>query len=216
MQDSKVQEPKLTAVKTVIEPKTASEFAQTYLHDTIPLFNEYLGEGFRAVMIALTEAYHRSSTVYICGNGGSWGTSNHMVNDFAKGSVVEGKKRLRVMGLGDNTSLLTAYANDCGFETIFVEPLKTYWKRGDVLITISASGNSANVVKAAEFARANGGHVVALVGFSGGRLKEIAHHAIHFKSHNYGSVEDAQMMFSHLASQYMHQYIKSKGAPAEF
>ncbi len=187
------------------------DFAKQYLTETLPLFKEFEGDAFQSAMGSIVEAYHRGSTLFICGNGGSWGTSNHMVNDLAKGSVVEGKKRLRVMGLGDNTSLLTAYGNDNGYESIFVEPLKGLFRRGDILIAISASGNSPNVVKAAQYVRENGGQVIGLVGFTGGKLKELSNFAIHFKSHNYGSVEDAQLMFSHLSSQYMHQYIKTSG-----
>lgn len=194
---------------------TPHEFAKNYLTDTIPLFKEFESEPFQTAMKAMIDCYHKGGTVYICGNGGSWGTSNHMVNDLAKGSVVEGKKRLRVIGLGDNTSLLTAYANDCGYETVFVETLKGLFRRGDLLIAISASGNSPNVVKAAEFTREHGGTVIGLVGFAGGKLKELSHHAIHFQSKNYGSVEDAQLMFSHLSSQFMHQYIKENGPAFE-
>jgi D-sedoheptulose 7-phosphate isomerase len=193
----------------------AAEFAKNYLTETLPLFKEYEGEVFQAAMGAMIEAYHRGSTIFICGNGGSWGTSNHMVNDLAKGSVVDGKLRLRVIGLGDNTSLLTAYANDNGYETIFVEPLKGLFKKGDMLIAISASGNSPNVVKAAEYVRAKGGQTIGLLGFTGGKLKDLSDFPIHFKSHNYGSVEDAQLMFSHLSSQYLHQYIKASGPAAQ-
>jgi D-sedoheptulose 7-phosphate isomerase len=193
----------------------ALEFANQYLKETLPLFKEYESETFQSAMSAMVETYLAGGTVYICGNGGSWGTSNHMVNDLAKGSVVEGKKRLRVMGLGDNTSLLTAYANDCGYETVFVETMKGLWRRGDLLIAISCSGNSPNVVKAAEFARSNGGRVIGLLGFSGGKLKDLSDFPIHFKSHNYGSVEDAQLMFSHLSSQYLHHYIKEQGPAFE-
>jgi len=159
-------------------------------------------------MDSMVKAYANGSTVFICGNGGSAGTAGHMVNDLAKGSVVDGKKRLRVIGLADNMSLLTAYANDNGYESIFIEQLKSLWNPGDILIAISCSGNSPNVVKAAEYARANGGDVIALVGFSGGKLKELSNHPIYFKSYNYGSVEDAQLMFSHLSSQYLHKFIK--------
>jgi D-sedoheptulose 7-phosphate isomerase len=195
-------------MNTDLNPTT---FATQYLKETLPLFNEYQGEVFQMAMGAMVEAYQRGSTIYICGNGGSWGTSNHMVNDLAKGTAVEGKQRLRVIGLGDNTSLLTAYANDCGYETVFVEPMKSLWKKGDILIAISASGNSPNVVKAVEYARENGGQVIGLIGFSGGKLKELSNFPIHFKSNNYGSVEDAQLMFSHLSSQFLRQYIMAKG-----
>lgn len=189
----------------------AGDFAKKYLTETLPLFQEYAGAEFKTAMDAMVQAYHRGSTVYICGNGGSAGTAGHMVNDLAKGSVVEGKKRLRVIGLADNMSLLTAYANDNGYESIFVEQLKSLWAPGDVLIAISCSGNSPNVVKACQYARDNGGQVIGLVGFSGGKLKELSNHPIYFKSYNYGSVEDAQLMFSHLSSQFLYQYIKENG-----
>lgn len=188
-----------------------NEFAEKYLTETLPLFQEYSSPEFLKAMTLMEQAYLNGQTVFICGNGGSAGTANHMVNDLSKGSVVEGKKRLRVVGLSDNMSLLTAYANDCGYETVFVEQLKSLWKKGDLLIAISASGNSENVVRAARFALEGGGSVIGLVGFSGGKLKELSQPAIHFKSHNYGAVEDAQLMFSHLSSQYLHQFIKEKG-----
>jgi D-sedoheptulose 7-phosphate isomerase len=193
----------------------ADNFAKKYLTETLPLFQEYAKPEFQMAMNAMVQAYHSGGTVYICGNGGSAGTAGHMVNDLAKGSVVEGRKRLRVIGLADNMSLLTAYANDCGYESIFVEQMKSLWKRGDVLIAISCSGNSPNVVKAAEYARANDGYVIGLIGFSGGKLKDLCQHPIHFKSFNYGAVEDAQLMFSHLSSQYLYQYIKERGPAFE-
>lgn len=190
-----------------------TRFAARYLEETVPLFQEYLGEGFAAAMRAMTDAYQRDATVFVCGNGGSWGTGNHMVNDLAKGTSVEGRRRLRVIGLGDNASLLTAYANDCGYDSVFVEPLRSLFRPGDLLIAISASGNSPNVVRAAEYARERGGAVIGLVGFSGGQLKELSTAAIHFRSTNYGSVEDAQLMFSHLASQYLRGYIADGASP---
>jgi D-sedoheptulose 7-phosphate isomerase len=195
--------------------KTAGEFASTYLKETLPLFEEYRSQIFIDAMSAMIATYEAGGTVYICGNGGSAGTSNHMVNDLSKGSVVEGKRRLRVLGLADNMSLLTAYANDCGYETIFIEQMKNLWRKGDLLIAISASGNSENVVRAAQYARQTDGKVISLVGFSGGKLKELSDFAIHFKSFNYGAVEDAQLMFSHMSSQYMHHYIQQKGPAFE-
>jgi D-sedoheptulose 7-phosphate isomerase len=191
--------------------KNPVEFASDYLAEVLPVFNEYRGAHFEAAMQTLIECYKSGKTVFIFGNGGSAGTSQHMVNDLVKGSVVEGKQRLKVIGLADNMSVLTAYANDCGYDSVFVEPLKTLMSPGDVCIAISASGNSPNVVKAVEYAVGNGGTVISLVGFSGGKLKELSQISIHFKSHNYGVVEDAQLMFSHLSSQYMFHWIKERG-----
>lgn len=193
--------------------KSPVEFATQYLAETVPLFERYATPKFEEAIKTLVDAYSHKRPVFICGNGGSAGTSNHMVNDLIKGTVVEGKQRLKVIGLADNMSTLTAYANDCGYETVFVEQLKTLWEKGSVLIAISASGNSENVVRAAQFTKDNGGKVIALVGFKGGKLKDIAHTAFHFESHNYGSVEDCQLMFSHLSSQYLHQHIKEAGLP---
>lgn len=191
-------------------------FSNKYLTEALPIFEEYRSLVFSQAIKAMEDAYLNDRQIFICGNGGSAGTSNHMVNDLSKGSSVEGKRRLRVIGLADNMSLFSAYANDCGYETVFVEQLKNLWNPGDVLIGISASGNSPNVVRAAEFARKNSGHVIGLVGFTGGKLLELSHSAIHFKSHNYGIVEDAQLMFSHLSSQYLHQFIKERGGNQSF
>ncbi len=189
--------------------QTSRQFAQDYLEHTLPLLRVYDGPEFEKAMSLMLEAYNKGNNIFICGNGGSAGTSNHMVNDLSKGTAVEGKKRLKVLGLADNMSLLTAYANDCGYETIFEEQLKNLFEPGDVLIAISASGNSENVVRAAKYTVDNGGSVIGLVGFSGGKLKELSNPAIHFESKNYGSVEDAQLMFSHLSSQYLRYVIEN-------
>lgn len=206
-------------METMKEPKeleTPAQFTSRYMNEVLPLFEEYKTPLFTKAMQILEKAYQNQNTIFICGNGGSAGTSNHMVNDLSKGSINEGRLRLRVIGLADNMSLLTAYANDCGYETIFVEQLKSLWRPGDVLIAISASGNSENVVRAADYAVQNKGSLISLVGFTGGKLKAMPGCHIHFGSHNYGAVEDAQLMFSHLASQYMHQYIRAKGPEIKF
>jgi D-sedoheptulose 7-phosphate isomerase len=164
-------------------------------------------------MQLMEQTYLQQKTVFVCGNGGSAGTANHMVNDLSKGCSVEGRKRLRALGLADNMSLLTSYANDCGYETVFEEQMKNLWQTGDLLIAISCSGNSPNVCKAAEYARANGGKVIGLIGFSGGKLLQLSDVPLHFKSFNYGACEDAQLMFSHLSSQYLHSFIRECGLP---
>lgn len=191
---------------------SSKDFAAEYLQNTLPLFREYESENFVQAMDLIEDTYLRDSTVYICGNGGSASTAGHMVNDLSKGASVEGKRRIRVHGLSDSIALVTTYGNDCGYESIFVEQMKNLWRPGDLLIGISASGNSPNVVRAAEYAQRHGGSVIGLVGFSGGKLKENSTVSIHFKSYNYGSVEDCQLMFSHLSSQYMYKFIENQGA----
>ncbi|MBK9295145.1 MAG: SIS domain-containing protein [Oligoflexia bacterium] len=184
------------------------DFTEKYLEEAHKIFDIYKGPEFAKAMDLMWQAYNDNKQVFIFGNGGSAGTAQHMVNDLSKGTSVEGKKRLRVIGLADNMSLLTAYANDCGYEVVFEEQLKNLLNPGDICIAISASGNSPNVVKAVEYARKNSAKVIGLVGFSGGKLKPLSDVAIYFETYNYGICEDAQLMFSHLSSQFLHQRIK--------
>jgi D-sedoheptulose 7-phosphate isomerase len=132
-----------------------------------------------------------------------------MAADLGKNTAVPGKSRLRVMSLTDNMSWFSALGNDLGYDNVFVEQIANLLQPGDVLITISASGNSPNVVKAAEFTRANGGIVIALVGFEGGRLKEIADIAIHTRSGDYGPVEDSHLMLDHIFVEALCKHIHS-------
>ncbi len=183
------------------------DFVTNYLAEANKVFDVYRGPTFAKAMEILWTAYQNDKQVFIFGNGGSAGTSSHMVNDLSKGTAIEGKKRLRVIGLADNMSLLTAYANDCGYETVFAEQLKSLLNPGDVCIAISASGNSPNVVKAVEYANQRDAQVLSLVGFSGGKIKPMSNVALHFESNNYGICEDAQLMFSHLSSQWLYKKI---------
>ena len=147
---------------------------------------------------AIIAAYDERRTVFICGNGGSATTATHMTADLGKNSCSPGKPRLRVIGLADNMSWFSALGNDLGYENVFVEQLENFLEPGDLLIAISASGNSPNVVKAAEFARTHGGKVIGLVGFKGGKLKEIADIAVHNQIEDYGPVEDCHLMLDHI------------------
>jgi D-sedoheptulose 7-phosphate isomerase len=167
-------------------------------------------DAIERVVAILIGAHETNRTVFICGNGGSASTASHMAADLGKNTAVPGKSRLRVMSLTDNMSWFSALGNDLGYENVFVEQIANLLKPGDVLIAISASGNSPNVVKAAEFTRAGGGTVVALVGFEGGRLKEIADVAIHTRSGDYGPVEDSHLMLDHIFVEALCRHIHSK------
>ncbi len=146
----------------------------------------------------LLDAYDRQRTVFICGNGGSASTASHMAADLGKNAVAAGKPRLRVISLNDNMAWFSSLANDLGYENVFVEQMENLLGPGDVLVTLSASGNSENVVRAAEFARARGGRVVALVGFSGGKLAQMADAVVHLRSDDYGPVEDGHLVLNHI------------------
>lgn len=142
-------------------------------------------------------------TVWVAGNGGSGAIADHTVCDCSKGTYVPGARPFRTVSLAANMPLLTALANDVSYDDVFAEPLKYYLRDIDALLVVSSSGNSPNVVKACEYARAQGVPTVAFVGFKGGRLKEIADTVIHVAVDNYGIVEDTHMSLIHVLTQYM-------------
>ncbi len=155
------------------------------------------------VVDAIKKARAGDKVVYFIGNGGSAATASHFANDLAIGTRSAGKP-FRVMSLTDNVAVLTAIANDFGYDEIFVKQLQTYMKSGDVVIAISASGNSPNVVKAMDWAKNHGATTVGLTGFDGGKLKEMVDINLHVPSvkGEYGPVEDLHMIFDHVIGAY--------------
>lgn len=150
------------------------------------------------VMEILEKARISRKRVYVCGNGGSAATASHFVGDFNKGASMGLKKRHNFESLNDNTSMMMAVANDISYDEIFVEPLKNKLEEGDILIAISGSGNSENVVRAAEYANQHGAVTVGLVGYDGGRLKNIVQNCIHINIDNMQIVEDIHMVMDHV------------------
>jgi len=146
----------------------------------------------------LYRTYHIGASVFIVGNGGSASTASHMAADLAKNTIGPHMTRFRVMSLNDNVSLLTALANDNGYENVFREQLVNLIKPSDVLIAISASGNSANVLTAIEYAKSRQAQTVGLLGFNGGRAIELVDRPILVKSEDYGVIEDAHLVLNHI------------------
>lgn len=136
-------------------------------------------------------------SIYILGNGGSAATASHLACDLAKTASVPGHPRLRALAFTDNMPLLTAWGNDASYDVVFAEQVTTFVRPGDLVVAISASGNSPNVIAAALAARDVGASVIGLIGFSGGRLKSLCDVALVVPSHEYGPVEDAHMVFVH-------------------
>lgn len=147
----------------------------------------------------LSSARERGSTVYIAGNGGSATTASHMVTDlmFGRGLPEPG---LRVIGLADNQAVITATANDVSYDEVFARQLRRLARTGDILILVSASGNSPNVLRAAEVARELDVTVIGLTGFDGGRLAEVSDVSVHVPSplDAYGPVEDVHLIVNHM------------------
>jgi D-sedoheptulose 7-phosphate isomerase len=143
---------------------------------------------------AFMRVYHAGNTIYIFGNGGSAASATHACGDFVKGASYGLEKRFRVMSLVDNLPALMAIANDISYDDIFVEQLKNFLQPGDLVIGISGSGNSANVVKAMEYAKQKGVQTIAFCGYKGGKIKELADIAVHSVAMDMEVAEDIHMM----------------------
>lgn len=152
------------------------------------------------VMNVLEEARVSGHRIFVCGNGGSAATASHFCCDFNKGVSHDGNqdKRYDFECLSDNVPTMMAIANDIDYADVFVIPLKNKLKKGDVVIGISGSGNSENVVRALKYANEQGGITVALSGYDGGKIKSLARHNIHVNCHNMQIVEDVHMALDHV------------------
>jgi D-sedoheptulose 7-phosphate isomerase len=167
--------------------------------DTLPRDNiVQLGE-------LLYRAYRDGKHVFVLGNGGSASTASHMAADLAKNTIEQNMRRFRILSLNDNTALLTALANDLGYENVFAEQLKNLIRTGDVLIAISAGGNSPNVLAAIRCAQERSAEVAAIVGFGGGRAASLADLPIVVDSDHYGIVEDVHLVINHILVDYFKQ-----------
>jgi D-sedoheptulose 7-phosphate isomerase len=145
------------------------------------------------------EAYDEGRFVFIIGNGGSGANSSHLCEDLAKCTLhdFESQKRLKVLSLTDNTSWIMACANDLHYDRIFLEQLKNLASPGDLLLAISGSGNSPNIIKAVDWANEHGLTTVGFTGFSGGKLKDLAHHNLHVAIDDMGIVESLHQVVFH-------------------
>lgn len=155
-------------------------------------------EELSKVLNCLLDAYHRGATVYVFGNGGSSATASHMVCDFNKGTCFELERKFKFVCLNDNIPLLMALANDDSFENVFVYQLKDRLKKDDVVLAISGSGNSHNVLKAADYAKGVGSPIIAMTGYDGGKLDRLADYHLHVPVDNMQITEDLHMGFDHM------------------
>lgn len=173
----------------------------------MPTIHSYLGETrsaldaldpvqLRAGVESLQSVVRAGRTIYVCGNGGSAATASHLAVDLGKNVALNAKPR--VVSLTDNVPWLTALANDDCFADCFAGQLVNLVQRDDLVIGISASGNSENVIRALEVGRAHGATTLALVGFGGGRLAEIADRFVHVDSYDYGVVESVHLIITHM------------------
>jgi D-sedoheptulose 7-phosphate isomerase len=181
---------------------------QHYLDDLRRVLEELPVVRIEEAIILLYHARLNGRQVFIMGNGGSASTASHFACDLGKGTVVPGRPRFRVMALTDNTALFSAYANDEGYENVFVQQLASFVQPGDVVIGISTSGNSANVLRAIELADARHATTIGFTGFDGGQLANLVAVEIRVPSDNIERIEDVHLVLEHVISSTLRRAIR--------
>jgi D-sedoheptulose 7-phosphate isomerase len=159
------------------------------------------------LMNLLMNALQEERQIFIMGNGGSAATASHFVCDFNKGLSWGKQKRFKFICLNDNVPSLMAYANDMSYKDVFIEPLKNYFRPGDLIIGISGSGNSPNVVNAMNWGNENGGITIGLTGYNGGKLKVLAMHNVHIPVDDMQITEDLHMVLDHCMMKILYNYL---------
>ena len=161
----------------------------------------------RAVVDALYACYQRGGTTFIIGNGGSASTASHMMNDLMKCTIVAGQPRFRAMAFTDNVPVMTAFANDQSYDDIFIEPLRAHLDERDVVLALSGSGNSPNVLHAIAYAKEHGAVTVGLCGDTGGKLATISDVTVKIPAARIGQQEDGHLILNHAIALALHERI---------
>jgi phosphoheptose isomerase len=181
----------------------ADQYASDYLAELTRAARAIDGKAIEAAAALIRETIASDRTIFACGNGGSAAISNHLLCDFAKGIQTDTPLRPKIVSLSSHVELITAIGNDISFEDVFVYQLRTAARAGDLLLTISSSGNSENIVRPLQWARDNAVRTIALTGFDGGRAARLADVNLHVPAHNYGVVEDLHQSAMHILAQFV-------------
>jgi D-sedoheptulose 7-phosphate isomerase len=184
---------------------SAGAYIAAYREDITQAWASVDLAAFDRAAAMLDTAIRARQMIYACGNGGSAAISGHLLCDFLKGIQTDTALRPRVVSLASHLELITAIANDIAYEEVFAYQLKTMAAPGDVLITVSSSGNSENIVRAIDWARGNSVGSIAMTGFAGGRSATMADVNLHVAAENYGVVEDIHQSMMHALAQYLRQ-----------
>lgn len=183
---------------------------EQYIALEIEILKQLDAEQINAALNLLDETRQRKGRIYICGNGGSAATASHFQNDFNKGVSEYIDVPFRLHCLNDNMATIMAIANDIGYEEVFRFQLRNNLEENDVLIAISGSGNSPNIIHAAEYAKEHGCKIIGLTGFSGGKLKEMADISLHAPVNSMQVTEDIHMIFDHMMMSIFYKHLCGK------
>jgi len=180
---------------------TYKQFVQDYFNGLRDLFDRFDTDVFNRMVQSILDAYHHDRFIFTMGNGGSAATASHFAADINKGCCLDLDKKFKMICLNDNMSTLLALANDVSYDSVFVEPLKNFFRPGDLVIGISGSGNSKNVLHAVAYAKEHGGKTIGLSGFSGGKLASLADIPVIARVDDMQKVEDLHVIIIHMIMQ---------------
>ena len=192
--------------------KNIEDFSLNYLKRLNEIFQQIDYKQLSKFEKYLNQARLKSKTIFVFGNGGSASTATTMANDLGFDIIkkTKAKKTFKFFSINDNTSVLTAIANDVGYENIFINQLKIHYKKGDIAVILSASGNSQNLINAARWLKKNNGKVLSIVGFKGGLLKKLSDVCLYFKTDKseYGPIEDIHLIINHIFAHWFQNKLK--------
>ena len=191
--------------------KVKTSFAQAHFERLRDAVGNAPYEQIDAVAELLYRAYLNGKQVFVMGNGGSAATASHFASDLSKNTVVPGRRRFRAICLNDNLPVITALANDLGYESIFVEQMRNLLRPGDVVVVVTGSGNSPNIIEALKYARTCSATTIAFLGFDGGKAKSLVDAYIHLECADYGLVEDFHYALGHFFREYFQNRIAQDG-----
>jgi D-sedoheptulose 7-phosphate isomerase len=185
--------------------QSGKDYARGYLSYLTELCGTLDLAAIEKMIGVFEKARDNGKTIFMAGNGGSAATCSHFAEDLTYGTIVDGKKPYKALSLVDNSAYLTAVGNDEGYENLFMAQLRPLFNAGDVLVAISVSGNSPNLLRAIDYANNKNGITVGIVGFDGGSMKNACHHCVHVSTlkGEYGPVEDIHLILVHLITTYL-------------
>lgn len=181
---------------------------EQYITTEIETMKKLDVETINAAMNLIWDTFEKEGNIYIFGNGGSASTASHFQNDFNKGISEYTEKKFRFNCLSDNISTLTAIANDISYEDVYSEQLKGRLKDNDIVIAISGSGNSKNIIRAVEYAKTQNICIIGITGYNGGVLKQLADISLHVPIDDMQITEDIHMMFDHMMMSVFYKKVK--------
>lgn len=190
--------------------KSSKDYSKKYFNYLSELYSSIDVESIEKVINVFLEARKKEKTIFLIGNGGSASTCSHFSEDLSLGTYCEGIKPFKTISLTDNTSYITALGNDIGYENAFNGQLRCLLNKEDVVVGISGSGNSPNLLKALEYANSKGAITIGILGFDGGKMKELCKYniIIRTKKGMYGPVEDMHLIIVHIICTYLMYKIK--------